>query len=429
MTHPQKIAASVFIVRTIVRLFSAAIFATTFLLQAQTYTVLHSFSGAADGATPYSGVTLDRGGNLYGTANEGGDTASCGGGCGTVYQLKRAGAGWILNSLYIFHRNDGAYPYAGVVFGPGGSLYGSTSSGGNGSQYCFDGCGLIFKLNPPATACHNVTCSWQITSLYKFAGWPNDGEGPGNVAFGSVGNIYGTAGGGFGYCEDLPGCGIVFELSPGSGGWSETILYDFANGGGFSPNPFVVLDSTGNVYGTTNNDFLPYNTVFEVTPEGNNSPFQTLYDFYYGGPTIPLGGVIFDTAGNLYGTTSTGGSGNGGVVFELMHSGNSWIFNVLYNLVNPGTMYSPGPRGNLAMDAAGSLYGTTYADGANGCGSIFKLTQSNGNWTYTSLHDFTCGSDGAYPYSTVVLDSAGNVYGTASAGGSQNKGVVFEITP
>jgi hypothetical protein len=130
-------------------------------------TSIHNFTGGADGATPYSGLTLDRVGNLYGTANEGGNT-SCHAGCGTVFRLSREGSGWVLNPLYSFHGSDGAYPFAGVIFGPDGSLYGTTGNGGNPN--CFDGCGTVFNLRPGPTACHTPLCGWNETVLYEFAG-------------------------------------------------------------------------------------------------------------------------------------------------------------------------------------------------------------------------------------------------------------------
>jgi len=128
----------------------------------------------------------------------------------------------------------------------------------------------------------------------------------------------------------------------------------------------------------------------------------------------------------LYGATTTGGSGGGGTVFELTLSDGTWTLNTLYNFTgSPGC----GPYGTLAMDAAGNLYGTTYCAGANGAGNVFELTSTGGSWTYTSLHDFTDGSDGGYPTSSVILDAKNNLYGTATQGGSQGSGVVWEITP
>ena len=149
-------------------------------------------------------------------------------------------------------------------------------------------------------------------------------------------------------------------------------------------------------------------------------------------------GLILDQAGNLYGASTDSGPGGGGTIFELSPSGGGWTYTMLYSFTgsrdyrcpNPNNQYAgPGPWASLAMDGAGNLYGTTLCDGANKLGSVFRLTPSDGGWTYTSLHDFTGGDDGAYPLSNVIMDPTGNLYGTASAGGSKGHGVVWEIAP
>lgn len=394
--------------------------------QGQTFTVLHSFTGD-DGANPSAGLTIDRAGNFYGTTFAGGNNGNdCNSGCGTVFKFSRSGSGWVLNPLYRFRgygEGDGERPAAGVIFGPDGSLYGTTNGGGiiPAGDY-----GTVFNLRPPATACISVLCSWSETLLYSFTSF-GDGNypGTGNLAFDTAGNIYGTTpGGGGGLCNDFP-CGTLYALSPQNGVWVETIIHNFGDDlDARNPNAGVILDRVGNLYSGAPG--IPGGVVYEVTPQGQNSPDNILYSFSYGDVE---GGLIFDHSGNLYGTTASGGTGDGGIVFELVRSGSNWNLTVLHNFTYSGSDTEPGPWASLTMDAAGNLYGTTAEDGANNCGSVFKLAPSDGGWTYTSLHDFTCGSDGAYLYSSLVLDSAGNVYGTASAGGSQNKGVVFEITP
>jgi len=142
-----------------------------------------------------------------------------------------------------------------------------------------------------------------------------------------------------------------------------------------------------------------------------------------------MGGLIFDAAGDLYGTTARGGAGGGGTAFELTSTGGQWTFNLLYSFNAPIQGHDfPGSHASLAMDAAGNLYGTTVYDGVDAHGAVFKLTPSNGSWTYTSLHDFTGGTDGAQPESNVVFDSQGNMYGTASAAGTV-EGTAWQITP
>ena len=253
-------------------------FALTFpvsqFAQAQTYTVIHNFTGE-DGADPLAGLTIDRAGNLYGTTYRGSA------GYGAVYQLAHTGSGWVLNPLYSFTGgSDGALPYGRVIIGPNGTLYGTTAEGGNNS--CSGGCGAVFSLRPQPTTCATPPCPWAETVLYRFTG--TDGAGPsGDLVFDQAGILYGTTfiGGGMGGND---GAGVVYKLTAAG---VETVLFDFPE--------------TGCTVGAD-----------------------------------PFGGVIFDTAGNLYGTTrSTGAFGCGnGVVFQLSPSGSGWIENVLYTFQN-----------------------------------------------------------------------------------------------
>jgi uncharacterized repeat protein (TIGR03803 family) len=144
----------------------------------------------------------------------------------------------------------------------------------------------------------------------------------------------------------------------------------------------------------------------------------------------PSATLVFDGAGNLYGATTLGGSGGGGTVFRLSPSGGGWNFSLLYSLAGHASEgQDPGVYNALVLDAAGNLYGADYADTPNGYGSIFKLTPANGIWTYTGLHDFTGGSDGANPMGGVNFDANGDLYGTTVYGGTTGGGVVWEITP
>ena len=384
---------------------------TTRAAQAQTYNILHSFSGVGDGGTPSAGLTMDRAGNLYGTAQYGGA------GNGTVFKLSHPGSGWILSTLYAFQGgNDGLGPEARVIFGPDGGLYGTTTSGG------FQGYGTVFELRPPVTACKSAICPWTETVLYRFQGG-NDGIDPayGDLTFDPMGNLYGTtSGGGLQLCGGNT-CGVVFKLTRSSGGWTESVLYSFTGGkDGGTPYSGVIFDSTGNLYGTAYyGGANTLGTVYELSPAGSAWTEKTLTDFSGGGGGSPLGGLTFDPQGNLFGTGFSGGT-----AFELKPSSGNWIYSLLYTFNG-----FDGPFGSLTLDGAGSVYGTNSSGGTYDQGFVFKLTPANGGWTFTDLYDFTGGNDGGFPLSNVILDSKGNLYGTAYLGGAAGYGVVWEITP
>jgi uncharacterized repeat protein (TIGR03803 family) len=398
---------------------------------AQTYTVIHNFSGGGDGANPYAGLTMDAAGNLYGT------TLNGGAGYGGVFKLKRAGSGFTLNPIYSFTGgNDGAGPVARVVIGSNGTLYGTAHAGGqqNCANFQFPGCGLVFNLRPQPRACNTALCPWTESVLYSFTG-ASDGANPwGNVIFDQSGNLYGTTEfGGIPSCGN--GCGTVFKLAPSGGSWTETVLYSFTNGSdGSRPFGGVTFDTSGNLYGTNLlgagtgcENGQGCGTVFELAPSGSGWMENTIYAFQGGSDGgLPVAGVTFDQAGNLYTAALSYGSGGTGTVVELSPSSGSWIFNLVFSFSGS---HRRGPEANLVMDQAGNLYGTAFGAGAHGWGSVFKLTPSGGTWMYTSLYDFMGGSDGGNPISTVVFDANGNLYGTATVGGTTGHGVVWEITP
>ena len=394
--------------------------------QAQTFKVIHTFTGKGDGATPWAGLTMDQAGNLYGTTC--GNDCAYGGNAGTVFKLSRKGSGWIFNPLYNFVGGpDGANPHAGVVFGPQGNLYGTTPySDGHGCTNG-SGCGKVFGLKPLASACESAFCQWAETVLYSFRGG-SDGVAPalGNVIFDSAGNLYGTTLFGGTYSA-----GMAFELTSSGSGWTETHLYSFTGGsdGGY-PYAGLIFDQAGNLYGTTSGGgAYGAGTVFELTPSGSGWTENTLYSFTGGGDGgYPYAGLLFDQAGVLYGATISGGQAGGGTVFKLRPSNGAWTYSLVYSFKGPGGAYC-GPTGDLVMDGAANLYGATQCDGAQGEGSVFKLTPSGGSWTYSSLHDFANGSDGGNPVGRLILDASGNLYGTASRADGKGQGVVFEITP
>lgn len=393
----------------------------SFSAQAQTFKVIHQFTGT-EGQSPYAGLTMDAAGRLYGTTSLGGTSNY-----GTVFRMTPSGSHWVLTALYNFAGgDDGACPWSRVIFGPDGSLYGTTSSVAPGC-HGRDGYGTVFSLHPPATACKAALCPWRETILHAFGG--NDGYGPtGDLIFDGAGNLFGTTRNG-----GPDGLGNVYELTPMGGGWTENNLYTFVRNETLNqPSAGVIFDKAGNLYGTAQGAY--YGGVFELTPSGGGWVYNEVYALHggvQGGG--PLAGLIFDDAGNLYSATALYGAGEGGTVFELKPSSSGWNYALIYSFTGPAG-YDCGPWGTLVSDGAGNLYGTTLCDGVNNAGSVFRLTPSGNNWTYTSLHDFTGGSDGGNPISNVIFDTDGNLYGTTSAGGrndlcSGGCGVVFEIAP
>ena len=362
-------------------------------------------------------LTTDAAGNLYGPAS------CCGLIYGTVYEMRHMGTFWLFDPLYVFQsQEDGVYPQNGVVFGSDGLLYGTTGDGGT------DNNGTVFRLEPPAGTCRAVICHWTKSVLYNFGYGPDAGGPIGDLTFDAAGNIYGVAG------DGAQSGGSVYELAPSGGGWIESVLFSFPVNNGIPSDPTggVIFDSNHNLYGMTVSG-APHNTgtIYQLVQGSGGWVQNVLHSF--SGQTDgdhPRGRLISDQAGNYYGTTSDAGVGNGGTVFELTHSNGNWTLTTLYSFVGNS---SCGPFAGLTMDAGGSLYGTTWCDGAYGEGSVFKLTRSGDTWTYATLHDFCADglpcSDGYKPAGRLVLDANGNIYGTTVSGGQFLNGLLWEITP
>ena len=329
-------------------------------------------------------------------------------------------------ALYSFRGgSDGSYPGGGLVSDAAGNLYGSTGAGGGSG--CQDiGCGTVFKVTPGGSE----------TLLYALQAG-NDGWGPwGSLLRDASGNLYGAtaAGGGATACQN--GCGTVFKLTPDD---TETVLYAFQGGSdGQVPEGSLIADQSGNLYGLTNVGGS-YNaaecaqngcgTVFEVQPNGTKI---TLYTFQAGTDgAFPVGGLIADASGNFYGTTNSGGGsgcdGDGcGTVFKLTSDGTE---TVLYAF--QGGTDGLGPLAGLIVDSAGNFYGTTGFGGSCGCGTVFEVSPSGAE---TVLYSFQAGSDGDLPEAGLVLDKTGNLYGTTYFGGGtrcerSGCGVVFKLAP
>jgi len=411
------------------------------------FSVLYTFTGGADGSGPAASVLLDSSGNVYGTTYYGGAS-----GYGVVFKIGSAGQESV---LYSFKGSpDGANPLAGVTADDAGNLYGTTYGGGSGPAGAV---GVVYKL----------TASGQESVLFSFADEDTGNYPMTGVILDSSGNIYGSA--------DY----VVYELSAAG---QFTVLYNFSNTGGVSgltrdssgnfyvalaapsqylaylngavfkltasgtisrlyefqgalmrpavsgpsrdqyPNAGVVLDSSGNLYGTTASQGTA-GIVYEIEASGK---VKSLYAFApSAGGTYPWSGLTLDAAGNLYGTTQRGGGrGDAGVVYKLTPNGKE---TVLYSFAG-GPTDGERPQTGVVLDQAGNIYGTTSIGGADNYGTIYKLTPSGQE---TVLHSFTDGADGAYP-TGIALDSAGNLYGTTAEGGTGTRtdaqeGVVFEI--
>ena len=412
---------------------------STAISWAQTESILYDFAGGSNGRNPVAGLTPDGHGNYFGVTYETDTTF------GTVFELSPAsGSGWMLSTLYTFQGgDDGADPNATLAIYAEGNLYGETSYGGNGkSVYCNAGCGTVFELSA------NGKGGWSKTTLYNFQGNPPgssffDGSIPlGGLVLDRAGNLYGTTLLGGESCSfSDAGCGVVFELSPSTGGaWTETLIHKFYGQGGADPQGGVIFDAAGNLYGTTY-EGGPSNcgTVFELSPKsGGGWTSSVLHTFscsdgWYS--STPSAGLVMDSKGNLYGTTPSGGFFGSGVAFELERSGSTWkevpVFQ--FNGVSGGYY----PLGPLTIDSSGNLYGTTEAGPAvdalcpeqDGCGVVFKLTQSAGKWQESTVYAFKGEPDGTGPSGPVTIDSQGNIFGVTAVGGTDNLGAIYEITP
>ncbi len=396
---------------------------------ANRYKVLYSFKGGADGITPLGDLTFDTAGNLYGTTSDGG-TGSCNSqppGCGTVFELTTDSSGqWAETVLHSFDfSSDGAYPFGGLIFDTAGDLYGTTSSAGT-----------VFELMQGSGG-------WTESVLDRF-GNQNDGSGPcAGLIWDATGNLYGTTITGGEY-----GGGVVFKLTPGSSGWTETVLYNFCAqsecSDGFEPEAALVIDASGNLYGTTvfggNRRAFACDpgdgcgVVFELSPASGGWKYSVLHKFRGPDGAFPTSSLILDKKGSLYGTTPGDGAFGYGAVFKLTPAASGrWKYGVLYNFRTGGGANSLSMP--VALDAAGNLYGTTSASGTqacNGgdCGEVYKLAAgAHGRWKFSALYKFTGGQDGGQPSSGLIFDQKGILYGTAAIGGANGDGVVFKVTP
>jgi uncharacterized repeat protein (TIGR03803 family) len=424
------------------------------IAQSSSYQVIHNFIGTT-GTFPVGNLITDASGNLYGVLAE--DTNATGNcvatsGCGNVFKLyKTSSGGWAISQLHKFAggKTDGDYPQGGLAFDSAGNLYGTTYAGGLYGQ------GIAYKLSP------NSSGGWTYSVIYNFGASFAGGEGPqATLLVDATGNLYGsTISGGNtgGICAS--GCGVVFELSPSSSGtWTGTVLHSFTGTDGSWPRAPLIFDAVGNLYGTTQygGDTSACGnggcgTVFELSPNSTGGWTETVLYSFTGRTdgSLPFySGVIFDAAGNLYGTTAGGGhnsqcNGGCGVVFKLSPNGSAgWTETAIHSFTGKSGYpdYGGGwPESSLTSDASGNLYGATYwggKGGGTGDGVVFKLSpNSSGGWDEVVLHAFAGGAGGAFPYHTgVTFGSGGYLHGMTLGGGnltdcSGGCGTVYEVMP
>jgi uncharacterized repeat protein (TIGR03803 family) len=344
----------------------------------------------------------------------------------TVTLLVTSASAAMEKVLHDFHNTDGAIPFSSLIFDAAGNLYGTTVDGGNTASCDSDGCGTVFELTPKAGG------GWKETVLHRFVSGTKDGHFlQAGVVFDASGNLYGTTpvGGAYDY-------GTVFELTRKSGGtWAAKVLHSFKDGYGSYGS--LVFDSSGNLYGTTGGGgTYNYGTVFELTPSAGSQWTETVLHNFNGIDGLqPLAGLILNK-GVLYGTTLSGGAYGGGTVFEVsLKTSAAWAEKVLYSFCYSFFHSCPngsGPQASLIVGASGNLFGTTASGGSTrcsevGCGTVFEVTPDGfGGWIEHALYGFGRQTGGIVPEAGLIFDATGNLYGTASNNGA-GYGTVFEI--
>ena len=390
--------------------------------EAQTVKTLLTFNGTESEGN----LVFDSAGNLYGTTGDQYDPSLI-----TVFQLSPNSDGsWTENVLWT--ATGGSDPLnirAGVTFDASGNLYSTSQYGG-----AF-GCGTVFKLT------HNSNGTWSESNLVDFDCGSTGANAIGGVTFDKAGNLYGSTinGGDFGN-------GLIFQLTPNSdGSWIENVLHHFTGGndGAYPDHPFLVFDASGTLYGSAAlgaQGVCPLfgskkcGTLFKLTPQSGATWTFTVIHTFTGGTDggNPEGTLVFDKSGNIYGTTYGGGAHGSGVAFKLIpHANGKWGETVLHAFKAGGD--GANPLGGLIFDASGNLFGTTANGGQNqcfnapGCGTVYELSpNSTGGYTEKILVHFH-GTPNATPYNDLVMDSSGNLYGTATGYGMYASGNIYEV--
>jgi len=398
-------------------------------------------------------LVKDAAGNLYGTTSAGGAFAC---NCGVVYMISPPASGsgvWSETILHTFqgYPGDGGVPLANLTLDSAGNLYGTTLIGGAAQA------GTVFELSPPAPG----QTLWSESILYEFSGAEGDGQFPySSLLVDAAGNLYGSS-----FLGGSSNQGMAFELlapTGGATGWSLRPLHSFAGGtDGANPISGLTVDSHGDLYGTTFTDGvsgITGGTVYELVPGGGVFTESVLHTFIGATPggaidgALPYGNLVLDAQGDIFGTTLAGGGGqiipgelsNAGAVFELSPpsgGGSAWHETLIHSFNGdtgePATTDGESPYGGLIFDALGNLYGTTAQGGTNDYGTAFRLSPpaaGSTTWTQSVLHNFQGYPDGVGPYGSLLLGASGQLYGitrngTALSVIAAQVGTVFEIRP
>jgi uncharacterized repeat protein (TIGR03803 family) len=381
--------------------------------------ILYTFQGIS-GANPAAPLVADAKGDLYGTAANG-----CAYNYGCVFELSHSAGRWTETVLYSFSGSDGATPGTSVVLDSAGNIYGTTSLGGDFNS------GVAFKLTPSSSG------PWTETVLHSF-GSGTDGQVPSELILSPSGDLYGiTQFGGTASGQDNGG--TVYRLTFANNAWTETILYSFPGQflgpDGDLPVGGLAIDKEGNLYGVTQaGGTAGKGAVFTLARAADGSfTERIIHSFHVSDGDLPNSTPVLDSAGNLYGTTYFGGNANicppdgCGVIYELTKNANgSWSEIVLRELQKQDGWQAVGP---VVFDRAGNLYAAAQAGGAYSWGSIYEITpHSPAPWTERIVHNFTNNPDGASP-SGIIVNASGSIFGVTGAGGSSQMGIIFEIAP
>jgi uncharacterized repeat protein (TIGR03803 family) len=393
----------------------AVVFALALTSWASTEKVVWNFVGGSDGSGPWSNYFIsDANGNLYAATAAGGTYSA-----GTVFMLSPAGKETVLHE-FTGSNGDGSAPHGRLAFDAKGNIYGTTQGGG------INGTGTVYKLSPKSGG------GWTERVIYTFSATGADGTAPSaGMTIAADGTMYSTTpdGGAF-------GAGTVFSLKKASKGWKQTVIQSLngSSNGGF-PYEGLMMDAAGNLYGAApTGGASGQGVIYRLSHTKQGWVDTVLYSFTGqngDGSGLYWIDLISDTAGNIYGATSFGGTNGTGTVWELVYSktDKSYSEKVLYEFGASGSGDGNDPYGGLAMDSKGNLYGTTLNGGSSNLGAFYKLTKQGKTWKETVLHSFVGANDGNEPTGNPYIDATGRLYGMTQSGGKSNLGIVYRLAP